>query len=200
MQKSTNPLAQAKGNEGKMTCPNSNTPHGYPSVWETLAVEALAWLSCSTAEMVLYVTDQRGVTVGDFPRMYRPAFGELVTAARALVAAGQPLDRVDMVQLGQCVQERQGYAGTRVWQRITGHEVFNAVGVYGMAEITLVDGSLSALIEQAGYNHAGVCIEALQGVLDTSNLDTLEQAKPLLEKALDARNRAGHTTHTKAVA
>ncbi|MGX6503939.1 hypothetical protein [Corynebacterium amycolatum] len=86
-----------------------------PSAWETLAVDALALLVSSTAEMVQYATARRGVTATDFPRLYRPAYLVLLECAEEHINTGNASERVDMVQFGQRLQEKQHSTGTRVW-------------------------------------------------------------------------------------
>lgn len=161
-----------------------------PSAWETLAVDALALLVSSTAEVVQYATARRGVTATDFPRLYRPAYLVLLECAEEHINTGSASERVDMVQFGQRLQEKQHSTGTRVWRRISNSNGYSAHPL-GMAELGLINNALTELTSQAAFQHLQAAQAQTQQCLDTATLTGIGRAMEHLQKAQDAGQRAG---------
>lgn len=161
-----------------------------PSAWETLAVDALALLVSSTAEMVQYTTARRGVPATDFPRLYRPAYLVLLECAEEHINTGNASKRVDMVQFGQRLQVKQHSTGTRVWRRISNSNGYSAHPL-GMAELGLINNALAQLTSQAAFQRLQAAQAQTQQCLDTATLTGIGRAMEHLQKAQDAGQRAG---------
>lgn len=148
----------------------SVSPPVKPMVWETLAVEALALLASCTAEMTVYVILRHKLDAQHFPALYKLAYLDISERAYALVKSDKPLDRVDMVEVGQWLQEQQEHAGTQVWQRITGNQLFSHAAPYGTAETALIDRAVKELKQQHFFQSINDVREYLTDCLDTGDL------------------------------
>lgn len=148
----------------------SVSPPVKPMVWETLAEEALALLASCTAEMTVYVINQHKLNAQHFLALYKLAYLDISKRAHALVKSGKPLDRVDMVEVGQWLQEQQERAGTQVWRRITGNQLFSPAVPYGMAETALIDRAVKELKQQHKFQSINNVREYLTDYLNTGDL------------------------------
>lgn len=155
-----------------------------PMVWETLAVEALALLASCTAEMTVYVINQHKLNAQHFPALYKLAYLDISKRAYALVKSGKPLDRVDMVEVGQWLQEQQERAGTQVWRRITGNQLFSPAAPYGMAETAPIDRAVKELKRQRAFQSIYGAREDLTDCLNTGDFEHAVLAKNRLTEAL----------------
>lgn len=159
-------------------------PQVKPMAWETLAVEALALLASCTAEMTVYVIKQHRLNAQHFPALYKLAYLDISKRAYALAKNDKPLDRVDMVEVGQWLQEQQERAGTQVWRRITGNQLFSPAVPYGMAETAPIDRAVKELQQQHKFQSISGVLERLADCLDTGDLEHAVLANNQLTETL----------------
>lgn len=207
MAEMTNP-APGKHGENQNSFYRHTNPvgQGTPSVWETVAVQTLAYLVSSTAHTVQFAIAQRGLTSQDFPRMYRPAFEVLLGSALELLETGRGQETINIVQLGQRLHELQGPVSTQVMRRIVGNDCYTDSTALCFAELGLINTSTCLLIEQSGYAHLVQAQAGIQRLIDEATLvgagevvDLVLFAQAAGQRALINGQRVG-SWHTGAVA
>lgn len=143
---------------------------GTPSVWESFAVQTLAYLVSSTAETAQYAIARRGLTVQAFPRLYQPAFEVLLGSVLELLEAGRGQETINIVQFGQRLHELQGAVSVQVMRRITGSDCYTDSKALCFAELGLINTSSCLLIEQSGFAHLVRAQAGIQRLLDEATL------------------------------
>ena len=143
---------------------------GVPSVWESFAVQTLAYLVSSTAETAQHAIARRGLTVQAFPRLYQPAFEVLLGGVLELLEADRGQETVNIVQFGQRLHERQGPVSVRVMQRITGSDCYSDGKALCFAELGLINVAACMLVEQSGFAALVQAQAGIQRLLDEVTL------------------------------
>lgn len=171
MAEMTNPAPVKCGENQKSFYRHTNpVGQGTPSVWETVAVQTLAYLVSSTAHTVQFAIAQRGLTSQDFPRMYRPAFEVLLGSVLELLETGRGQETVNIVQFGQRLHERQGPVSVQVMRRITGSDCYSSGKALCFAELGLINVAACLLVEQSGFAALVQAQAGIQRCLDEATL------------------------------
>jgi hypothetical protein len=143
---------------------------GTPSVWESFAVQTLAYFVSSTAETVKCAIARRGLTAKAFPRLYQPAFEVLLGGVLELLETGRGQETVNIVQFGQRLHERQGSVSAQVMRKITGSDCYSDGKALCFAELGLINVAACLLVEQAGFAALVQAQAGIQRCLDEATL------------------------------